>query len=186
MMTEFTYRTVPGRHPEKGMFFTRGTSRTQYAVYTENGEEYEFNMLRLAKKWVTALQHIPKPIETTRDDLNIVGIIHFGTSMAATHEAIDQLITSGIAANDLRLLAFPFHDEVRAFIDKHEQVFVVEQNRDGQMRRLLVNELEIDPARLISIVHFNGDPISAGDVLDKLQPQLKQQSSTNTVDAAIS
>ena len=160
-----TYRTIPGRHPDKGMFFTRGTSRNEYAVYTEKGEEYEQNMQRLQRKWNSAAQYLPAPIETTRDEANNIGIIHFGTSLESTHEAIDQLVEQGRAANDMRLLAFPFHDQVKEFIDKHEQIFVIEQNRDGQMKSLLVNELEIDPTRLIAILHFNGDPISCKNIL---------------------
>ena len=160
-----TYRTIPGRHPDKGMFFTRGTSRNEYAVYTEKGEEYEQNMQRLQRKWNSAAQYLPTPIETTRDEANNIGIIHFGTSLESTHEAIDQLVEQGRAANDMRLLAFPFHDQVKEFIDKHEQIFVIEQNRDGQMKSLLVNELEIDPTRLIAILHFNGDPISCKNIL---------------------
>ena len=174
-----TYRTIPGRHPEKGMFFTRGTSRNEYAVYTEKGEEYEQNMQRLTRKWKTCPQHLPAPIEITRNQNNEMGIIHFGTSMAATHEAIDTLAMQGMVANDLRILAFPFHDEVEQFISKHQQIFVVDQNRDGQMRSLLVNELEIDPARLIPILHFNGDPISATKVLQEIQLQLVERKSAN-------
>ena len=177
-----TYRTIPGQHPDKGMILTRGTSRTQYAVYTEKGEEYEFNMLRLSLKWKTAPQHLPTPIETTRDTTNTIGVIHFGTSMDATHEAIDRLQEQGQITNDLRILAFPFHDEVNAFIEKHDRIFVVEQNRDAQMRSLLINELEIDPARLTAILHFNGDPISAKSVFTQIEAQLENQ---NTLDSSI-
>lgn len=175
-----TYRTIPGRHPDKGMFFTRGTSRNEYAIYTEKGEEYEQNMQRLQRKWNTAPQYLPAPIETIRDEANNIGIIHFGTSLESTHEAIDQLVEQGRAANDMRLLAFPFHDQVKEFIDKHEQIFVIEQNRDGQMKSLLVNELEIDPTRLIAILHFNGDPISCKNIMTKIEPLLIQQRSSNS------
>jgi 2-oxoglutarate ferredoxin oxidoreductase subunit alpha len=176
-----TYRTIPGRHPEKGMFFTRGTSRNEYAVYTEKGEEYEQNMQRLLLKWKTAPTYLPTPIETNRSDLNEIGIIHFGTSMAATHEAIDRLTKTGRNVNDLRLLAFPFHGEVEKFIERHEQIFVVEQNRDGQMKSLLVNELQIDPKRLVSILHFNGDPISASNVYGMIDEKLADQNSNSSL-----
>ena len=156
-----TYRTIPGRHPDKGMFFTRGTSRDEWAVYTEKGEEYEKNMQRLERKWATAPKYLPRPVLTERCKQTAIGVIHFGTSNDATHEAIDRLADQGHSINDLRILAFPFHAAVREFIDAHDTVFVVEQNRDGQLRTLLINELEIDPARLIKAVHFNGDPISA-------------------------
>ena len=174
-----TYRTIPGVHPEKGSFFTRGTSRDEYAVYTEKGEEYEKNMQRLQVKWATAPQYLPAPIENIRDTNAKVGLIHFGTSMESTREAIDRLAAQGVKANDLRILAFPFHDEVAAFIEQHEQVFVVEQNRDAQFKSLLVNELQIEPNKLQSVLHFNGDPISADDILSKIEPLLGKASSAN-------
>lgn len=178
-----TYRTKPGTHAEKGAFFTRGTSRDEYAVYTEKGEAYQRNMERLQVKWATAPQHLPKPIETTRNDTNSIGVIHFGTSMEATHEAIDQLAAEGHIANDLRIVAFPFHDEVLAFIEKHAQVFVVEQNRDAQFKALLVNELQIDPKRLNSVLHFNGDPISSLNVRTGIESTLKAHSADSSAAA---
>ena len=166
------YRTIPGTHPEKGAFFTRGTSRDEYAVYTEKGEVYEANMKRLIKKWETTPQHLPKPIETTRNDKNTVGVIHFGTSMQATEEAMDMLEADGQLANDLRILAFPFQAQVKEFIEKHDTVFVVEQNRDAQFKTLLVNELDINPAELHSVLQFNGDPISARGVIREMRAVL--------------
>jgi 2-oxoglutarate ferredoxin oxidoreductase subunit alpha len=156
-----TYRTIAGTHPEKGAFFTRGTSRDEYARYTEKGDAYQRNMERLQVKWATMPEYLPIPIETKRDKANKIGVIHFGTSLEATHEALDQLAADGNVANDLRVLAFPFHSQVAEFIEQHEQVFVVEQNRDAQFKSLLVNELEIDPKTLYSVLHYNGDPISA-------------------------
>jgi 2-oxoglutarate ferredoxin oxidoreductase subunit alpha len=154
------------------MFFTRGTSRDEWAVYTEKGEEYEKNMRRLERKWATAPQHLPKPVLTERATDASIGVIHFGTSKDATHEAIDRLSNDGHVINDLRILAFPFHSEVREFIEAHESVFVVEQNRDGQMRSLLINELEINPSKLIKAVHFNGDPISARVIVNLIEAKL--------------
>ena len=174
-----TYRTIPGAHPEKGSFFTRGTSRDEYGIYTEKGEEYEKNMQRLQVKWATAPQYLPAPIENTRDASAKVALIHFGTSMEASREAIDLLAASGIKANDLRVLAFPFHDEIDAFIERHEQVFVIEQNRDAQFKSLLVNELQIEPSKLQSILHFNGDPISADNIISKIKSALDNISSAN-------
>jgi len=178
-----TYRTVPGTHPEKGAFFTRGTSRDEYAAYTEKGAAYQRNMERLEVKWATAPSHLPKPIETIRDNNNNVGVIHFGTSLEATHEALDKLADDGISANDLRILAFPFQQEVLAFIEKHEQIFVVEQNRDAQFKSLLVNELQIDPKRLHSVLHFNGDPISALNVRAGMDSVLNSQTHKKSVAA---
>lgn len=173
-----TFRTIPGRHPDNGFYFNRGTSRDEWGVYTENGDEYQKNMQRLQLKWQTAPKYLPKPIETTREESNAVGIIHFGTSMNSTHEAIDKLAAQGQATNDLRLLAFPFHETVREFIEKHDQVFVVEQNRDAQLRSLIVNELEIDPARLTPVLHFNGDPISAAFVYRSIAEKLALEPNT--------
>ncbi|GHA06873.1 ferredoxin oxidoreductase [Arenicella chitinivorans] len=166
------YRTIAGTHPEKGAFFTRGTSRDEYAAYTEKGEAYQRNMERLSVKWATAPKYLPKPVLTERDTTQAIGVIHFGTSHEATREALETLATSGHAANDLRVLAFPFHDEINAFIEAHEQVFVVEQNRDAQFKSLLVNELEINPKSLISVLHYNGDPISARVIHDTIELHL--------------
>ncbi|MFT5571477.1 MAG: 2-oxoglutarate ferredoxin oxidoreductase subunit alpha [Cryomorphaceae bacterium] len=173
------YRSLPGAHPERGAYFNRGTSRDEYAVYTENGEVYERNMQRLEVKWATAPQHLPKPIETIRDTNNSIGIIHFGTSMEAVHESID--IMGPESANDLRILAFPFHQEVADFVQQHDTVFVVEQNRDAQLKTLLVSELEIDPKRLHSVLHYNGDPISARSVLRGLDKVLNVESNEPAV-----
>ena len=171
-----TYRTKPGTHPEKGAFFTRGTSRDEYAVYTEKGDAYQRNMERLITKWETAPSHLPKPVITNRSESKEIGVIHFGTSLEATHEAIDQLKESGHVANDLRVVSFPFHPEVLEFIESNEQVFVVEQNRDAQMKTLLVNELHVSPQKLNSVLQFNGDPISARNVRAGIEASLQSAS----------
>ena len=158
------YRTIAGTHPEKGAFFTRGTSRDEYAIYTEKGDVYQQNMERLEVKWATAPKYLPKAIETKRSKESNLGVIHFGTSLEPTHEALDVLKKDGHAANDLRILAFPFGPEVVEFIERHEQVVIIEQNRDAQFKTLVVNELQIDPKSLHSILHYNGDPISAKQV----------------------
>ncbi len=167
-----TYRTVAGTHPEKGAFFTRGTSRDEYAIYTEKGEIFEANLERLLVKWETAPKYLPAPITTERSAEKKIGVLHFGTSMEATHEALDQLAAAGHAANDMRILSFPFHADVLEFIEQHDQIFVVEQNRDAQMKTLLVNELEIAPRSLNSILQFNGDPISARIIRTKIEEKL--------------
>ena len=146
-------------------------------------------MQRLQVKWQTASKYLPEPIESIRDASNSVGIIHFGTSMESTHEAIDSLSTLGQACNDLRILSFPFHQQVREFIDRHDQIFVIEQNRDAQMRGLIVNELEIDPARLTPVLHFNGDPISASfvyrSIAEKLELATEQTTTRQEQESAI-
>ncbi|BDG72637.1 2-oxoacid:acceptor oxidoreductase subunit alpha [Roseomonas fluvialis] len=155
------YRTWPGTHPEKGAFFTRGTSRDRYARYTEEGAPYVDNMERLLKKFGTAKSIVPRPITIPAKQPARDGVIFYGSSSAAMHEALAGLEADGIHLDAMRIRAFPFHDDVAAFVAAHERVFVVEQNRDAQLRTLLVNEEEIDPARLIPVLHFDGTPITA-------------------------
>lgn len=155
------YRTYPGTHPTKGSFFTRGTSRDEYAVYTEDGAEYVRNMERLLKKWETARSYVPAPEIVLGEGSKKVGILHYGTSHNATLEAIDYLGEAGQPVSYCRIRAFPFAKEIETFIEEHETVFLVEQNRDAQMRSLLVNECEIDPKRIISILNYDGMPITA-------------------------
>ncbi|MFT5603688.1 MAG: 2-oxoglutarate ferredoxin oxidoreductase subunit alpha [Paracoccaceae bacterium] len=160
------YRTYPGTHPTKGAFFTRGTSRDEYAVYTEDGDEYEDNMQRLLTKWETAKSLVPAP-EIVGEG-NSVGVIHFGTSRDATMEAIDYLGDEGIRVDSLRIRAFPFNQQVEDFIEQHDTVFVVEQNRDAQLRSLLVNECEVPPKQLLSVLNYNGTPITARQIREKI------------------
>jgi 2-oxoglutarate ferredoxin oxidoreductase subunit alpha len=155
------YRTYPGTHPTKGAFFTRGTSRDEYAVYTEDVEEYVKNMQRLLKKWQTAKAYVPQPDIAYSEKNNKVGLIHFGTSQAAAIEALDYLAEDEILVDSCRIRAFPFDQSIEDFIAHHEILFVIEQNRDGQMRSLLVNECEIDPKRLLQILNYDGMPITA-------------------------
>ncbi len=162
------YRTYPGTHPTKGAFFTRGTSRDEYAVYTEEGEAYERNMQRLLKKWETAKSVVPAPELRKASGDARVGVIHFGTSEASTLEAIDYLAEEGVAVDSLRLRAFPFSEEVEQFIASHETVFVVEQNRDAQMRSLLINECDIAPSKLLSVLNYDGMPITARKIRDSI------------------
>ena len=173
-----TYRTYPGTHPTKGSFFTRGTSRDEYAVYTEDGEEYVKNMDRLLRKLETAKAYVPKPEMVPAKQKSDIGLIHFGTSMAATLEAADMLKDEGIKVDTCRIRAFPFHRDIETFIKKHEQVFVIEQNRDAQMRSLLVNECEIDPKSLTKVLCYDGMPITARFIADEVRKGLK---TTNNV-----
>ena len=166
------YRTFPGTHPDKGAYFTRGTSRDEYAVYTEDGNQYVENMERLERKFQTALQYMPVPVITEGNGGSKVGVIHYGTTEPSMREAIEMLAEEDRHLDDLRLRCFPFHDAVREFIDAHDQIFVVEQNRDAQMRTLLVNELEIDPARLTAITHYDGTPINANKIAEAIRAQL--------------
>ncbi|WP_198374192.1 2-oxoacid:acceptor oxidoreductase subunit alpha [Neoroseomonas rubea] len=155
------YRTWPGTHPEKGAFFTRGTSRDRYARYTEEGAPYVDNMQRLLRKFDTAKSIVPHPVAIPAKEKARDGVIFFGSSSAAMREALVALEAQGIHLDALRIRAFPFHQDVAAFVAAHERVFVVEQNRDAQLRTLLVNEEEIDPAKLIPVLHYDGTPITA-------------------------
>jgi 2-oxoglutarate ferredoxin oxidoreductase subunit alpha len=156
------YRTYPGTHPDKGAFFTRGTSRDEYAAYTESPEVYEANMERLLQKWTTAATLVPKAeIHATGQR---AGIIYYGTSVMPMAEALDLLQEEGIRVDAMRIRGFPFGAEVYDFIAAHDTVFVVDQNRDGQMRTLLVNEGDLDPAKLISVLYYGGLSISADTI----------------------
>ncbi|HET6185352.1 MAG TPA: 2-oxoacid:acceptor oxidoreductase subunit alpha [Acetobacteraceae bacterium] len=155
------YRTYPGTHPVRGAFFTRGTSKDRFARYTEEGPAYEDNMMRLLKKHRTARTLVPAAVALTAATPTRLGAIYYGSTSPAMTEARDILAEHGTPLDLLRVRGFPFGDEVRAFIDAHERVFVVEQNRDAQLRMLLVNELGLDPARLQPVLHFDGTPITA-------------------------
>ncbi|MDB0049905.1 2-oxoacid:acceptor oxidoreductase subunit alpha [Pseudomonadales bacterium] len=160
------YRTYPGTHPEKGAFFTRGTSRDEFAVYTESGEVYQRNMERLQKKWQTARTMVPAA--QIADKGQAVGVLYYGTTALPMPEALDNLAESGIHMDTCRVRAFPFGEEVEQFIAAHDLVFVAEQNRDGQMRSLLINELQTNPAKLISVLYYAGLSISADTITEQI------------------
>ncbi|MFZ4409883.1 MAG: 2-oxoacid:acceptor oxidoreductase subunit alpha [Paracraurococcus sp.] len=155
------FRTYPGTHPQKGAFFTRGTSRDRFAKYTEVGSAYVDNMERLLRKFDTAKQIVPNPIERRAAEPTRTGVIYYGSSSAAMKEALGQLEADGIHLDALRIRAFPFHDDVLDFIARHDKVFVVEQNRDAQLRTLIMTEGNVDASRLIPILHYDGTPITA-------------------------
>ncbi len=156
-----TYRTIPGTHPTKGAFFTRGTSHDQSARYTEDGTVNAEVMDRLLRKFETAADILPKPVADIRDEASRVGIVYFGANRPAVMEAMDHLRNGGLTANALRITAFPFSEEVRAFADAHDRIYVVEQNQGGQMRQLLMVEAGIQRAKLISILNYDGMPMTA-------------------------
>lgn len=170
-----TYRTLPGTHPTKGSFFTRGTSRDEYARYTEDGNVYERNMNRLLVKWDTAKNMVPAPEFYQKSNNSKLGILFFGTSTYSAQEALDLLSENNVKLDAMRLKAFPFNKEVEDFIASHETVFVVEQNRDGQMRSLLINELQTNPAKLVAVLNFNGTPITADTIATKINTHLSIQ-----------
>ena len=158
------YRTYPGAHPDKGAFFTRGSSRDEMAVYTEKGEEYEKNMLRLMAKWETIKEYVPGPEIIMCGKKTDTAVLYYGTSEESSREALDYLAEEGVNLDAMRVRSFPFNKEVEDFIDSHERVFVIEQNRDAQLRTLLMAEFELGPDKLKSVLCFDGTPISARNI----------------------
>src|SRR6266478_1571407 len=170
------YRTYPGTHPTKGSYFTRGTSRDRYARYSEEGSVYADNMQRLVRKFESAQDMVPRPLQANAAKPTKYGVIYFGSTAPAMDEAIGLLEASGHQLDRLRIRAFPFHSSVASFIADHNFVYVVEQNRDAQLRSLIVNENGIDPVRLVPIVHYDGTPITARFIAGAIgdhQDQLK-------------
>jgi len=155
------FRTYPGAHPSKGGYFTRGTSKNAYAIYSEQGPDYKANMQRLLKKFETAKTLVPKPVLNASKEPARFGAIYYGSTSPAMAEALDALSRQGIYVNALRLRSFPFQDEIFDFVASHSKVFVIEQNRDAQLKTLLVNDAGINPASLISVLHYDGTPITA-------------------------
>ena len=162
------YRTIPGTHPTKGSFFTRGTSRDEYARYTEDGKVYSRVMRRINKKWETAKSHVPAPEFYQKENRGSQGIIFFGTTTYAALEALDMMEEQGLRMDSMRVKALPFNQEVEDFIAAHDEVFVIEQNRDAQFRALLINELEINPSKLIPILNNDGMPITANNIFTQI------------------
>jgi 2-oxoglutarate ferredoxin oxidoreductase subunit alpha len=155
------WRTLPGTHPSKGAYFTRGTTRDPYARYSEAGPDYLYNVHRLQHKFSTAARLVPQPTVRAAERPTRLGVLYFGSTAPAMDEALAALAASAIHLDAMRLRAFPFPPSVAEFIAAHDHVFVVEQNRDAQMRTLLINELEMDPARLVKVLHYDGTPITA-------------------------
>jgi 2-oxoglutarate ferredoxin oxidoreductase subunit alpha len=154
------YRTYPGTHATKGSYFTRGTTKDRYARYTEEGPAYVDNMQRLLRKFEAAKAMIPAPVVERASQSTRAGVIWFGSTGAAMAESLLELEKQGVHLDRMRVRAFPFQDAVADFIAEHEHVFVVEQNRDAQFKMLLVNECGIDPAKLVSVLNYDGTPIT--------------------------
>lgn len=171
------YRTYPGTHPTMGSYFTRGTSRDEYAVYTEDGNAYKRNMDRLIKKWNTAKAMVPGPQIYNEKNSNKYGLLFFGTSQYAVEEAMDILGEQGMAMDGLRVRAFPFNRAVEDFISSHKKIFVIEQNRDAQMRSLLMIELNAEPAKLLSVLNYDGMPVTADHIVKEIRSMLEDRRS---------
>tara|TARA_Y100000590_G_scaffold92544_2_gene104656 strand:+ start:8042 stop:9868 length:1827 start_codon:yes stop_codon:yes gene_type:complete len=166
------FRTYPGAHPEKGAYFTRGTSHDEYARYTEDGVVNAENLSRLLKKYQTAAELVPGPIFKQETNNSSLGIIYYGSTEASMQEALDQLHEDGVVLDAMRLRAFPFNLEVWEFIEDHDLLFIVEQNRDGQMRTLIMAEGGIIPDKLVSILCFDGQPITADFISNKIRSHI--------------
>jgi 2-oxoglutarate/2-oxoacid ferredoxin oxidoreductase subunit alpha len=169
------YRTLPGTHPTKGAFFTRGTSHDEYAKYTEDGVVNAANMDRISRKFETAKGIVPKPVVDIRHKKATVGVIYFGSTRPAVLEALDQLDADGLKLNAMRIRSFPFSDEVKAFCKAHDQIFVVEMNRDAQMRSLLMIEAQVPQDKLIAVLSYDGTPMTADFVAGAVRGHLQQR-----------
>lgn len=160
------YRTLPGVHP-KGSYFTRGSGHTRYGAYTEDSAAYQDVVDRLLVKWETARQSLPDA-EIDVSKFNKAGLLTIGSGHGACVEARDRLAAQKINLDYCRVRAFPFSDTVREFIDQHEVVYVVEQNRDAQLRSLLLLDIDADPTKLVPLLHYNGMPLNPGFVVDRV------------------
>jgi 2-oxoglutarate ferredoxin oxidoreductase subunit alpha len=167
------FRTYPGTHPTKGSYFTRGSSHDRLAKYSENGTVYVENVQRLLRKFETAKKMIPAPVRRDAKQKSKYGVLYFGSTSPSMNEALGTLEEQGVHIDAMRLRGFPFCDDVINFVLEHEQVFFVEQNRDAQCRTLLITESNLDPARVVPVLHFDGTPITARFIIDKISALLK-------------
>ena len=176
------YRTLPGVHP-KAAYFTRGSGHNQYGVYTEDSAEYQLVLDRLMKKWATAKRLVPRAvIDATAGSR--VGIVSIGSCDGAVHEALDVLKARGVALDYMRVRSFPFTEDVERFLAAHELLFVVEQNRDAQLRALLTLETAVEKSKLRSLLHYSGLPISSHFIVEGVLAELEPRSSAARRDAA--
>ena len=178
------YRTLPGAHPTRGAYFTRGTSRDRFARYTEEGLPYIDNMERLERKFETARGFLPWPVLKRATKPTRVGVLQYGSTAASMDEAQKMLADEGFHVDTLRIRAFPMTREVRDFIDNHDRIFVVEQNRDAQMRTLISTDLGVATDRWTPILHFNGMPTSARFIHREIAARLRRPAAPQPLEAA--
>jgi 2-oxoglutarate ferredoxin oxidoreductase subunit alpha len=185
------YRTLPGVHP-KAAYFTRGSGHTQYGTYTEDSVEYQILLDRLLKKWDTAKKLVPRAIvqSTVRHTADAtaasdIGIVSLGSCDGAIREAMDVLETHGVGVDYMRVRGFPFGEDVERFLAAHKLLFVVEQNRDAQFRALLTLETAVEKAKLRSLLHYNGLPISSTFIVEGVLAQIRPQRLAQPKDAAL-
>ncbi|MBV9724075.1 MAG: 2-oxoacid:acceptor oxidoreductase subunit alpha [Gammaproteobacteria bacterium] len=176
------YRTLPGVHP-KAAYFTRGSGHTQYGAYTEDAAEYQLVLDRLLKKWATAKRVVPRAvIDATA--VSRAGIVSVGSCDGAIREALDVLKQRGVALDYMRIRSFPFSEDVENFLAAHELLFIVEQNRDAQLRALLTLETAVDKAKLRSLLHYSGLPISSSFIVEGVLAELQPGSELVSPEAA--
>jgi 2-oxoglutarate ferredoxin oxidoreductase subunit alpha len=166
-------RSLPGTHP-KGGYFTRGSGHNQYGGYTEDSKEYQIVLDRLRKKWMTAIKLVP-PAVAEYDAKNEFGIVSLGSCDGAVREALARLVAMGVKVNYLRVRGFPFGDEVEKFMNAHSMNFIVEQNRDAQLRALLTLETGVQKGHMRSILHYNGMPITAPYIVDGVRAAVQDK-----------
>ena len=164
------HRTLPGTHP-KGAYFTRGSGHNMFGKYTESASEYLQVVDRLRRKWETAKTYVPGPV-VDYSEKNRIGILSVGSCDGAIQEARSSLAAKGESFNYLRIRAFPFNDDVQKFLNAHERIYVVEQNRDAQLKSLLLLEMDVESKKLLSILHYNGLPMVAENVVDGLHKDI--------------
>ena len=164
------YRTLPGNQDPRSGYFARGTSHDEYARYSEDAETWERVFDRIAKKFITALQYLPKPVLTTTAGAEI-GIISSGSADPAVTEARDLLFEQGVKTDYLRIRSVPFSDEVEKFLNDHKKVFIVEINRDGQLLQLLTMNFPGKADKMIKAAHMDGLPLTAKWVVEQITNQ---------------
>jgi len=171
------YRTIPGTHESKGAFFTRGTSHDAFAGYTEDGRINADNLKRIAKKFDKSSRYLPRSIKRGSKNNTELGIIYFGSTSPAVDEAVDVLKDKGFSFDRLRIRSFPFDRKLERFIDDHKYVFILEQNRDAQMRAMIATEFEKDFSKLQSILNFDGNPVTADFIVEEFIGRVKKDES---------
>jgi 2-oxoglutarate/2-oxoacid ferredoxin oxidoreductase subunit alpha len=176
------YRTFPGVHP-KAAYFTRGSGHTQYGVYTEDAADYQLVLDRLMKKWATAKKLVPRAVIDATAGSSI-GLVSLGSCDGAIREALGILKSEGVTLDYMRVRAFPFSEDVDRFLAAHEKLFVVEQNRDAQLRALLTLETTVDKRKLRSLLHYDGLPICASFIVEGVLAELRPRALAPPKDAA--
>jgi 2-oxoglutarate ferredoxin oxidoreductase subunit alpha len=174
-------RTLPGVHP-KGAYFVRGSGHDKYGRYTEDSDAYLEVVDRIARKIHSARHHVPAPEIRTAKGGARFGMVSIGGCHWAVLEARDQLLGEGVDVDYMRIRGFPFDEAVERFLAEHETVFVIEQNRDAQLRSLLSLETGHPRDRMVSVRYYGGQPLSKGHVLDGVRPVLERVASSAAAD----